>query len=421
MTDVEGRFELKNLEAGSYRLTAAKTGFVTSVYGARSSADEGRLLQVTAGRIVNVSDFKLARAGVITGRLLDEYGDPVVDARVAAGRPLPRTPWYAAGTAITHTDDRGEYRLSGLGPGDYYVQAIALEYVQGKQLPQQQKGPRYRPTFFPNRTSVEDAERITVRAGEQLSNIDIVLALGRSFSVSGVGLDVDGRPAKLASLTLTPLTADRRAGERAPQFQGDTSASVVQVDGTFQLAPVLPGVYSLSMLRRGDGGAVEMAATRITVGEADVKDVVLTLGPAGGIRGRVVLDPPIAAFRMSQLRVVARPSSRGIPSSRPADMVIADDGSFSLDALLGPTTVELQALPAGWQLKSVLVGDRDMTGEDLVVAPGEVTGDVRIVITDRLSALAGIVLDSRGARVDEYAVILLLRIAADGSTSLQVQ
>lgn len=395
-SDAEGRFELKNMEPGSYRLMAYKPGFARTAYGSRSTAEDGRLLQVTAGRVVNVSDFKIARGGIITGRVLDEFGDAVVDARVIAGRPVPGGPWYATGTAMASTDDRGEYRLSGLAGGDYHVQARALDRPMGEVASLTPlEGPRYRQTFFPNRTSVDEAQRIAVRAGEHLSNIDIVLALARYYSVSGIGLDPAGRPAKLASVALEPQTGE-----------GSAAKSIVQVDGTFQLTLISPGAYTLSMVRRGEHGTDAIATTPITVGDADVKGVVLTLGPTGGIRGRVELDPPGVAFRMSQLRAVARPSSRGIASIRSRDMVIGDDGAFALDGLLGPTRVGLQGLPAGWRLKSVLVGDRDMTGEDLAIGPSEVTGDVRIVITDRLSAVTGVVLDSRGARVEDYAVIL---------------
>jgi hypothetical protein len=120
----------------------------------------------------------------------------------------------------------------------------------------------------------------------------------------------------------------------------------------------------------------------------------------------VELDPPVAGFRMTQLRAVARPTRPDLKSLTPSAMVLNDDGTFSLPGLLGPTTVGLQSLPTGWRMRQVLVGERDLAGQDLQVGPGETIGNVRIVLTNRLGELTGTVTTARGEPVADYTVLV---------------
>ena len=82
----------------------------------------GKSLKVGDKQVVEKIDFTLPRGAVITGRVLDEYGEPIADVQVSALRnqftALGRRPVNAA--AICATNDIGEFRLFGLSPGQYF-------------------------------------------------------------------------------------------------------------------------------------------------------------------------------------------------------------------------------------------------------------------------------------------------------------
>ena len=67
----------------------------------------------------------MPRGSVISGRVLDEFGEPVADAMVNA----MRSAWTAGRRKLqptgrsAQTNDLGQYRIYGLPPGDYYVSA----------------------------------------------------------------------------------------------------------------------------------------------------------------------------------------------------------------------------------------------------------------------------------------------------------
>ena len=85
-TDADGRFEMKELLAGRYSVTATKAGYVTMQYGQRRPEQQGTMLEILDGQLVEKIAFSLPRGGVIVGRVLDEFGEPMAGAQVSALR-----------------------------------------------------------------------------------------------------------------------------------------------------------------------------------------------------------------------------------------------------------------------------------------------------------------------------------------------
>ena len=125
LTDDGGVFDFTELPAGRYTLTVSKTGFVSLSYGQRRPLQAGTPLQLADGEQLKGIQFQLPRGSVIGGRVLDEDGDAMPGVMVRVMRyqyqqgERSLTP---AGNA--QTDDKGQYRVWGLMPGDYYVNAI---------------------------------------------------------------------------------------------------------------------------------------------------------------------------------------------------------------------------------------------------------------------------------------------------------
>jgi sarcosine oxidase gamma subunit len=123
-TDDQGHFTFTALLAGQFTLTASKAGYVTAVFGQKKPNRPGTPVQLAEGQKLDGLVMRIPHGGVITGRLLDEVGDPTPGTQVRVMRYDMRSgvkQFQQAGS--DQTDDRGMYRIYGLPPGDYIVNA----------------------------------------------------------------------------------------------------------------------------------------------------------------------------------------------------------------------------------------------------------------------------------------------------------
>src|SRR4051812_40136288 len=113
-TDKDGRYLFEELEPGPYRLTVEKAGYVPLDPASVPT------FWVVAGQSLDVATVSLKRGGVVAGRILDTFGEPMIDVNVRAVKP---------GAAIdlmgeaSRTNDLGEFRVFGLAPGQYIIVA----------------------------------------------------------------------------------------------------------------------------------------------------------------------------------------------------------------------------------------------------------------------------------------------------------
>jgi 5-hydroxyisourate hydrolase-like protein (transthyretin family) len=159
VTDAKGLFELKQVEAGSYRLRGDRNGFMTGKY--RST------LKFDAGQVLKDLKLKLTPYSVLAGTVRDNDGEPLVHAGVEVsrvtmefGRPSVQHSDYVM------TDDLGQFRIVGVHPGRYYVSAEPPDGVgsTGHDLTIQ--------TFYPGVGDVELARVVEVGAGSRVAGAD---------------------------------------------------------------------------------------------------------------------------------------------------------------------------------------------------------------------------------------------------------
>jgi protocatechuate 3,4-dioxygenase beta subunit len=274
VSDEEGNFTLTGLSPGAYLLSAQAPGYV--------SVD--RPIVNAIHRIGENVIIRLVKGGVITGRVTDESGEPLVGVtvsqqrlRATEGKPTgSRGDMYSFG--FGRTDDRGIYRIYGLQPGVYIV-SIGRGNLYA---PDDLQTWRDAPTYYPSATR-ESAAEVHLRGGEEVSGIDIRHRGERGRIVSG---SVSGE----TQLSYNSLSVALRALE-AGRFE--TSTFVSSSRG-FAFYGVPAGEYELTAASDRDGGETGASATRrVSVRGADVSGVELKLAPRGSIAGRVVIsDPP---------------------------------------------------------------------------------------------------------------------------------
>src|ERR1035438_8737765 len=121
-SDANGRFVVYDVQPGAYAVSADRQGFMSDTDGAPGAPPPS--LKVEAGQSVTDVKIKLVPLGVITGRVVDDEGDPVRGAQVQA---MAYT--YQAGKRQLRSvdqisaNDKGEFRLFGLRPGTIYLRA----------------------------------------------------------------------------------------------------------------------------------------------------------------------------------------------------------------------------------------------------------------------------------------------------------
>jgi hypothetical protein len=186
-TDATGRFQLADVPPGDYVVRAQLEGYFGLAANGTYPAFASQNVTVDAQQATPEVSLSLARGGSISGRVRDPEGKLAMNVNVSAGVAAQGN---AAGTlsptVSRTTDDRGEYRLFGLPPGEYYVAAggtgspagIVLRYVvRWDAAPGQVNSWNSPPaqTFFPNGSSLADGKTIALREGEEVVGVDITL------------------------------------------------------------------------------------------------------------------------------------------------------------------------------------------------------------------------------------------------------
>ena len=292
LTDSRGRFVFLSLPASEgYSLGAERFGYAYTRYGwaapggSRAIADISRIA-LAEGQWRNDVRIPLWRWGAISGRVVDERGEPVVGVVVRAfttGRIAGNTQLVAGPLATT--DDRGAYRLSGLRPGRYVVSVLSVQstvlsttpdFPQERPLgelaaggisgraPYGVAGPTidvvgrhrlaltnfatppppegvaaraYRQMFFPGATASDAAQPIEIKYGDTRTGIDFQLHPVSTFRVSG---RVDPPTGVLPRLLRLMPAGSERLG-----FGSEAATTVLEPDGRFTFLNVPAGHYTL--------------------------------------------------------------------------------------------------------------------------------------------------------------------------------
>ena len=414
-TDAQGRFEIRDLPGGRYTVSASKGGFVSIQYGQRRPSESGTPLDIGEGQTLEKVVIALPRGSVISGRITDEFGEPVANAVVTslrygytggARRLLPAGGQNSRDT----TDDQGHFRLFGLSPGDYIVSA-SFRSGGGEATDPSGENTGYAPTYYPGTSSVADAQRVTVAIGQEQTSVIFSLIATRLVRVTGAVLNSQGTPMQIGAVMLTPASTRVNAPALNSRLTGRIDGS-----GQFRVINVPPGRYVAQVRAQVGRGApaarVANAATaefgrqEITVGAEDLNGVVILTGPGARVTGQIVTDTGVApSIRAQQVTVMARPVE--LDPSSPAGGIgrVNDDFTFELNGVFDPRVFRVNA-PQGWSLKSVLLNGQDVTDIALDLPLGQTVAGLQIVITERATDLSGRVTDARSRPVTDVTIVI---------------
>jgi hypothetical protein len=439
----DGKFVLRNLPSGAYKLVAARIGgsFVPVEYGQRGVLGRGIVFHVGEGEARRDIRLEMAPVGTITGRVFDENARPVGHAAVLALTPMYRDGQQTLNIAeIVHTDDRGEYRLFSLVPGKYYV-AVRPEDPTRRTaplnvVPPGRRGPyeqavtpvvtkrilpsgetveeTYQFVYYGGSTEVRRATPLNLTPGANIGAVDIPLAAGKTRALHVRGKVVDGAaggPARGANVRLIPRTFS--AHLIVPQTQTDAN-------GEFDLTGVIPGSYEIYFLgaqipQRAPTPGVPppppppplTARLRLDVGNDDVNGIAVTINLGSTIEGRLAIegrqenDPALAGLRIS---LDALPGGVAMVASQGAPVT---NSSFRLENIWPAIyRMSVQNLSQNLYLKSMRLGNLDLLAQPLTV-PLQASGTVEVLIGTDSSVAEGRVVNERGEGFSNAKVALV--------------
>jgi len=399
ISDASGKFRFEGVAAGDYYLKVKHAGFVDDTYEPSGTlASEGRL-HLTAGQEVHDVTFRLVPQAAVSGKVVDEDGDPITDAMVSATRPT-----YANGHRTlfpgdtAQTNDRGEFRLGKLSPGRYYLVAevMAMNPMAAVNPPPKDGSPEtgYVATYFPRYLDSQEAEAIDVKAGADIPGFVIHMQKSRVVRVKGSLVGADGKPLKQAQVMLM-------SGARP----GSMRMGSVDAEGKFEIANVAPGVYTAMTVQLfgNSGGSPAMTMQTLIVPSENLSDVKLGTVPEATLPGQITVadDGKVA---LKGIAVTLQGDEVG--PLMPASGRVEDSGAFVLKKVATASyDLRLVNVPAGAYVKSVLWNGREKLGESLDFSAG-VSGDLQVILgTDGATFDAKVTRDDKP--VDDATVVLL--------------
>ena len=290
----DGHFQFKGIVPGQYRLRVARNNYVTQEYGQRTATGPGATLTLIGGKEMKDLLFRLIPSATIAGRIEDEDGEPIAWAHVTALRSSYKNGKRTFTTAATNsTTDLGEYRLFGLAPGRYFISATYhpgsahagfdedFDYNGAESLKE-----NYVLTYYPGTYEATKAQSITVKSGEEIPSMDFMMRPTAVYRVRGrvVNMITDAKRVEHPMVFITP-----RGGGIESDSVTFGPSNEVKKDGTFDLAGVAPGSYSLQAMV-ANGGEEHSVTQSIEVGDADVDGLQLVISKGFSVSGHVRWD-----------------------------------------------------------------------------------------------------------------------------------
>ena len=390
-TDADGRFRFMNIAAGVYNVTSHAPAFV----GERTfSFDSGKAVTIDANENVDNVDFELERGGVITGRIVDAEGAPIIGENVQLmpvdekNQPLQRS----FNTPFASSDDRGVYRIYGIPAGRHLVSAGRNE--GGVRIG---GSPRfYTRVFHPETSDQTKAEAIEVTPNSEAVDINITLKnTGRTFTATGRIIDADTNE-PVPNLAYGHGIIQGQGGNR---FMGGYGYNGLRTNarGEFRIENLAANEYAV--FAGGFEGTNEQYGdlTTFEIKDADVKNIEVKMHAGASISGFVTLDDPTnkeAFAKLSQLQINADDTAQGtLRTPRNLTSRVGSGGAFRIGGLRpGTTRIYFNSpLPNGISFSRIERGGTPITDTGIEIKAGEAIGDIRIVVAYGTGVVRGTV------------------------------
>jgi hypothetical protein len=337
MSDSAGHFSVSALPPASYEISLERRGFVM-VRGRKGSGEINGYIELKPGEQTRDVTLAMAPQAVLSGRILDEYGDPMIKVIV---KPMPVAPWKILDrdALATMTNDRGEFRLS-VEPGKYYILAGTMnlldERSQRLRNPVNTAESTYLTTYYPSATTTAAATPVEAKPGRETSGLEMRLARTSALSMSGQLLGI-------LDCVGEPSVVDESENELSNEsvYEPPVLDPLDDKSGyKFRFTRRAPGLYRVRAHCSAGDHILRSQALEVTLTDSNVENLSLTLARGPDIKdlmGKV-------EWTASSLRSPERKKTRtvilmdknafGSPPYRAANSgyaaEVAPDGTFTI-------------------------------------------------------------------------------------------
>jgi hypothetical protein len=412
ISNLEGNFKFSGLDNGLYYVSASSPAYVSPTTDAEGSPP--------VYRVGDSVRLELVRGGVITGTVSNANNEPVVEVRVRALMVKDASGKARKGilpfVGERLTDDRGMYRIFGLLPGTYLVQAGG-----GGQQYSISANDFDAPTYAPSSTR-DTAAEIQVRSGEE-ATANIRYRSEPGHAVSGI-VKLQG------PYTANVLLAQIGEGNVLPSnttFQPTGSSA-------FTFYGVADGDYTVSaqevLAQSNNPDFAISEPLRITVKGGDVTGLELFPRPLASMAGLVVIEssklpdcqnkrqPLFNEMMISLVQNRKDPEVDQLTMARSfiGSSIPDKDGSFAVKNLRpGQYSVSPRFFARYWYLKSItLTGSatqpatargpapalKDVARHWVTVKSGERLTGMTITLSEGAASIRGQVAKQEGTKID---------------------
>lgn len=269
-TDEEGNYRISNLPPGSYQVSPDAQAFVVSPRSGNGIAI------LAEGESVERMDFSLTKGAVITGRVTNTEGQPLIEQNVEL-QPLE----YSQSLGILQringlrglTDDRGVYRIFGIPEGKYRVAVASGRRAVVRQV------------FHPGVYDALKATVVEVSEGSEAKNIDIAVETSSSpekFAVSGRIIDgVSGQSIPNVGISLIP-TSNTYSGLQRSGLSSDNK-------GQFRIDRLAAGSYGIQ-IEVTPGSDLHSDVVHFEIVDSDVDGVVIKTYKGASVTGQLIFE-----------------------------------------------------------------------------------------------------------------------------------
>ena len=370
-TGADGRFQIEGVAEGPTSVSAQKPGFLDSAGpGVRpepftTSASSSDIL------------IKLTPEARVRGRVVDSEGEPVEGLAIQMTLQTiveGRKQWQPTQSATTNED--GTYRIDNLASGVYVAQISSHPVFPAYWNGGQQNTEVYPPQFYPNATDFNTAQRLELKAGQELE-LDMTLKPVRGINITGT---VSGGGPN--GWWVQCDNADGLQAAVAIQQDGRT--------GKFVLMDVPAGSWMLHFQSNDTQGHVFSAEQAIEANGSDITGLHVQLQPLEPIPVRIVNGSSPQQNLLVQLIPDSRRWNGGRFQAFPQNGETTE-GSLAFQGLQ-PGTYKLDAQNMGGGegcVASATSGSTDLLRESLTVTPGSQPAPIEITLTNDCAQISG--------------------------------
>lgn len=328
-TDSDGRYRFNGVPKGQYVVSPRAAAYVVPTGGVMIRA--GKDVTVSENEHLENIDLELISGGVITGKITDHLGRPLIQQRVSLKTRGANNRWqnyFSPNYSMHQTDDRGVFRLYGLPAGQYLV-GVGEGRNDGSITFGRPGG--YLPlTYYPGTPDEAEAKAVEVTAGGEVTDIDIKVGKPeKTYEARGRIIDgTTGAPligVQFAYGTVAPGPTPRIGGFGMP---GERT----NAQGEFVMQSVKPGKYAVFM--QADAGSDYYSEpTVFEILESDVEGLEVKAYRGASISGQVVVEgtnDPAILQRVKEVRVAAFTTTQGLQAPSFGRPTTNPDGTFQL-------------------------------------------------------------------------------------------